>query len=129
MPAHPDPPAQKVLLTFVGFHDPFHASAVVGVASSAKEALQLMTETRPDVLVSDIGMPLDDGYSLIKSVRALPASRGGRVPAVALTAYARMEDRTRALLSGFNMHVAKPIDPTELLVVIANLAGKLARAT
>jgi signal transduction histidine kinase/ActR/RegA family two-component response regulator len=119
-----EPDARDLLVSILE-----NANAAVSVASSAKEALQLMSETRPDVLVSDIGMPIDDGYSLIKSVRALPASRGGRVPAVALTAYARMEDRTRALLSGFNMHVAKPIDPTELLVVIANLAGKLARAT
>ncbi|HEY8077702.1 MAG TPA: hypothetical protein VIF62_26430, partial [Labilithrix sp.] len=65
--------------------------------------------------------------SLIQKVRALPAERGGRTPAVALTAYARVEDRTRALVAGFNMHVPKPVEPAELLAVLASLAGVLAR--
>jgi CheY-like chemotaxis protein len=66
-------------------------------------------------------MPGEDGYSLISQVRALSTEQGGRVPAVALTAYARVEDRTRALTAGFNMHVAKPVEPTELLTILSSL--------
>ncbi|MEY4514241.1 MAG: hypothetical protein RLZZ450_6363 [Pseudomonadota bacterium] len=69
-------------------------------------------------------MPEEDGSMLIERVRALPASQGGRTPAVALTAYARSEDRTRALRKGFNHHVAKPVDAQELLAVVANLMGR-----
>jgi CheY-like chemotaxis protein len=97
----------------------------VRTAASAGEALELLEATRPDVIVSDVGMPGEDGYSLMQKVRALPAARGGRTPAVALTAYARIEDRTRALLAGFTMHMPKPIDPAELLVVLANVSGRL----
>jgi PAS domain S-box-containing protein len=93
---------------------------VITSASSA-DALQLLIRERPRVLISDIGMPGEDGYSLIQKVRALPAELGGRTPAVALTAYARVEDRTRALRCGFNMHVPKPIEPAELIAVVANL--------
>jgi CheY-like chemotaxis protein len=78
-----------------------------------------------DVLVTDIGMPGEDGYSLIEKVRRLPAALGGALPAAALTAYARMEDRVRALRSGFQIHVPKPVDPTELITVVANLAGRV----
>jgi len=74
-----------------------------------------------DMLLSDIGMPDMDGYTLIQHVRALAPERGGSMPAVALTAYARAEDRTKALRAGFNMHLAKPIDPGELVVVIETL--------
>jgi signal transduction histidine kinase/ActR/RegA family two-component response regulator len=95
--------------------------AIVTTAGSAADALEQLQRVRPDVLISDIGMPGEDGYALIQKVRALPAERGGRVPAVALTAYARMEDRTRTLLAGFNMHVPKPVEPAELLVVVASL--------
>jgi signal transduction histidine kinase/CheY-like chemotaxis protein len=101
--------------------------AVVFAAASVHEALALLQQHRPDVLVSDIGMPGEDGYALIRQVRALPAEAGGKIPALALTAYARMEDRTRALLAGFQMHVPKPLDPTELVVVLANLADRVAR--
>lgn len=90
-------------------------------ASSASGALALLLELRPDILVSDIGMPIEDGFSLIEKVRALPPEQGGGTPAVALTAYARVEDRTRALLAGFNMHLTKPVDPAELIVVLASL--------
>jgi len=99
-------------------------NARVSTASSAAEALLLLMKERPEVLISDIGMPGEDGYSLIRKVRALPPEAGGRTPAVALTAYARVEDRTRALRSGFNMHVPKPIEPAELIAVVANLAGR-----
>ncbi|AKJ06726.1 Two-component hybrid sensor and regulator [Archangium gephyra] len=95
--------------------------ALVVTAASASEALRAVREGRPDLLVSDIGMPGEDGYRLISQVRALPAEEGGGVPAVALTAYARVEDRTRALTAGFNMHVAKPVEPTELLSILSNL--------
>jgi PAS domain S-box-containing protein len=95
--------------------------AYVVTAASASEALRTMREGRPELLVSDIGMPGEDGYRLITQVRALPAEEGGGVPAVALTAYARVEDRARALTAGFNMHVAKPVEPSELLSILSNL--------
>jgi PAS domain S-box-containing protein len=98
--------------------------AQVTAASSAREALEAMAGEKFDALVSDIGMPGEDGYELIRRVRALPADRGGRTPAVALTAYARTEDRLRAMRAGFEMHVAKPVELTELIVVIANLARR-----
>lgn len=101
-----------------------HEGAEVRTASSSREAFELLRRDPPDVLLSDIGMPEEDGYMLIERVRALPASEGGRTPAVALTAYARSEDRTRALRKGFNHHVAKPVDAQELLAVVANLMGR-----
>ncbi|MDQ3369674.1 MAG: ATP-binding protein [Myxococcota bacterium] len=96
--------------------------AVVRAAGSAAEAFQMFREQRPDVLVSDIGMPDEDGYALIARLRALTPVDGRNVPAVALTAYARTQDRTRALLAGFTNHVAKPVEPAELLAVVASLA-------
>jgi len=96
--------------------------AVVDTASSAAEGLESMRRARPDILLSDIGMPVEDGYGFIRQVRALPERDGGRVPAVALTAFARTEDRTAALRAGFRAHVPKPIDVGELLAVIASLA-------
>ena len=99
--------------------------AEVFAASNAQDALALLQQQRPEVLISDIGMPGEDGYALIRQVRALPPEAGGKIPALALTAYARMEDRTRALLAGFQMHVPKPLDPTELVVVLANLTGRV----
>jgi PAS domain S-box-containing protein len=98
--------------------------AKVTAASSAREALEAMAGEKFAALVSDIGMPGEDGYELIRRVRALAADRGGRTPAVALTAYARTEDRLRAMRAGFEMHVAKPVELTELIVVIANLARR-----
>lgn len=79
---------------------------------------------RPDVLLFDIGMPIMDGYSLIRAVRALPEDEGGATPAIALTAFARPEDRTRSLLSGFQIHLSKPVELTELLASIASLVGR-----
>ena len=96
----------------------------VQTAASAAEALGLLAEWQPDVLVSDIGMPGEDGYSLIKKVRALEAQTDARIPAIALTAYARVEDRVRALMAGFQVHVPKPIEPVELLAVVASLTGR-----
>jgi PAS domain S-box-containing protein len=98
--------------------------ARVRTANSAAAALEAMTEESFDVLISDIGMPEEDGYSLIAKVRALGAERGGRMPAAALTAYAREEDRIRALRSGFQIHVPKPVSPNELVAVVANLADR-----
>ena len=98
--------------------------ARVKTASSAAAALEAVAEEAFDVLISDIGMPDEDGYSLIAKVRALGKERGGKVPAAALTAYAGEEDRIRVLQSGFQIHVPKPISPSELVAVVANLAGR-----
>jgi CheY-like chemotaxis protein len=95
-------------------------AAVVAVAT-AKEALAALAKRRPDILVSDIGMPDEDGYDLIRKVRLLTEEQGGSLPAVALTAYAGREDRQRALEAGFQMHLSKPVDPTELAATISNL--------
>jgi signal transduction histidine kinase len=99
-----------------------HANALT--AASSADALDLLQRSRPDVLISDIGMPDEDGYELIRKVRALPPDRGGKTPAVAVTAFARSEDRRRALLAGFQLHLAKPIEPAELTTVVASLAGR-----
>ncbi|MBD2102679.1 PAS domain S-box protein [Leptolyngbya sp. FACHB-261] len=105
------------------------SGAEVMTAASAREALAMITqfpsEQRPDVLVSDIGMPNEDGYLLIHQVRALAPDQGGRIPAIALTAYARTEDRIRALSSGFQSHVPKPVEPAEFVTVVANLVNRL----
>ena len=98
--------------------------ARVSTASSAAAALTAFTEETFDVLLCDIGMPEEDGYSLIAKVRALGKEHGGRTPAAALTAYAREEDRIRVLRSGFQIHVPKPISPSELVAVVANLADR-----
>ena len=97
--------------------------ASVTTALSADEALTLIEQQHPDLLLSDIGMPAMDGFELIRRVRELPSSIGG-LPAAALTAYAQPEDRTRALRSGFQAHLAKPIDPSELLTAVERLAGR-----
>ena len=101
--------------------------AQVRVASSVEEGLHELTCEPPDVLLSDIGMPGQDGYTFMERVRKLPRERGGNVSAVALTAYARVEDRTQALLAGFDHHVTKPVDPMELLAVVASLSVRAAR--
>lgn len=99
--------------------------AQVKTASSAAAALEAVAEEVFDVLISDIGLPDEDGYSLIAKVRALGRERGGKVPAAAaLTGYAGEEDRIRVLQSGFQIHVPKPISPSELVAVVANLAGR-----
>jgi len=98
--------------------------ADVYVATSAREALERFAEVRPDVIVSDIGMPETDGLSFIRKIRALSPTQGGRTPAVALTAYARREDAKRAFAAGYQMHVAKPAEPIQIITVVANLAGR-----
>ncbi|AKV00713.1 two-component hybrid sensor and regulator [Labilithrix luteola] len=96
--------------------------AKVTRAGSANEAMAAIQRSTPDVLISDVGMPGEDGYELITKVRKLPPGRGGDVPAAALTAYARVEDRKRALDAGFMTHVPKPVEPDELVSVVAELA-------
>ncbi len=96
--------------------------AVVTTASSAREGLERVRTERPDVLVSDIGMPDEDGCALIDQIRALELQQGGSTPAVALTAYARAEDRIRAIRAGFQMHISKPVEPAELIAIVASLA-------
>ncbi len=100
--------------------------AEVVCVESAGKALEEMERQPFDVLVSDIGMPFMDGYELIEKVRQLPAERGGRIPAAALTAYAGVEDRMRVLSAGYQIHMPKPIEPVELATVVANLAGRYA---
>ena len=99
-------------------------NAVVLTAGSASDALLLMENEKPNVLVSDIGMPDIDGYELLRRVRILEQSRGGRIPAIALTAFARSEDRTRALRAGFLVHVSKPVEPSELVATVASVTGR-----
>ena len=100
--------------------------ARVLVAGSVKEALELFVERRPSVILSDIGMPYADGYALIEEIRRLPEAHGGKTPAIALTAFARLEDRTRALLAGYTMHLTKPVKSAELLVAVGVVSGRLA---
>ena len=98
------------------------------VVATPAEALEAVRRLRPDVLLSDIEMPGTDGYTFISQVRALPPEEGGQTPAAALTAYARVEDRTRALRAGFQLHVPKPVEPAELVAVVANLAARSRQA-
>jgi len=95
--------------------------AVVTIVGSAAEALEAIAVEMPDLLISDIGMPDEDGYELIRRVRLLPAESGGKLPAIALTAYARVEDRMQALRAGYQMHVPKPVELAELVAVAASL--------
>ncbi len=98
--------------------------ATVHTARSADEASEMLPRVRPDLLLSDIGMPGRDGYQLIREVRRLPVEQGGRTPAIALTAFARPEDRIRSMIAGYQVHVAKPIDPRELVATVASLTGR-----
>lgn len=97
-------------------------NATVNTASSAAEAFDLLRSQRPDILLSDIGMPLEDGYDLLGKIRRLASSEGGETPAVALTAFARPEDRHRALMAGFHAHLAKPVETNDLLTTIHSLS-------
>jgi len=101
--------------------------AEVRTAPSAAAALETLEQWTPDLVVSDIGMPGEDGYALIARMRARDATQGGHVPVIALTAYARVEDRLRVLSAGFQMHVPKPIEPAELVAVVASVASWSAR--
>lgn len=101
-----------------------YCGANVKVVGTANEALELLISTSPDILISDIGMPVVDGYDLIKQVRGLPLDRGGRVPAIALTAYTRTEDRLQSLRAGYDMHVPKPVELAELVAVAATVVRR-----
>ncbi|MDQ3749755.1 MAG: CHASE3 domain-containing protein, partial [Acidobacteriota bacterium] len=102
----------------------FYGATVIS-ANSAEQALTELQDKNPDVLVSDIGMPNEDGYSLIRRVRLLADPQHRDIPAIALTAFTRAQDRMRALMSGYQNHVAKPVEPDELATVIASLTGRL----
>jgi CheY-like chemotaxis protein len=114
-----EPDTRELLKTMLA-----SCGAEVTMAPSAKLALAEMERSRFDVIVSDIGMPEVDGYELMQRIRCLPVERGGKTPAVALTAYARAEDRLRALRAGYKMHVSKPIERAELIVVVASVVGR-----
>ncbi len=103
------------------------AGALVTVAPDAARGLAAVQRGRPDVLISDIEMPGEDGYELMAKVRALAADEGGATPAVAVTAYVRAEDRRRALAAGFQRHLGKPVEPEELILVVASLVGRRPR--
>jgi PAS domain S-box-containing protein len=114
-----EPDTREMLKTGLG-----HCGAEVTAAGSAAEALEALKAGVPDVLISDIGMPDEDGYTLMRQVRALPAAEGGGVPAIALTAYARVEDRMQALRAGYHMHVTKPVELAELAAIVASLSRR-----
>jgi len=97
------------------------SGATVRAAASASEGLEVLKQFQPDILVCDIGLPLKDGYAFLRSVRALPPQEGGKIPAIALTAHAKEEDRQQALAAGFQEHLAKPVEPTQLLSLITRL--------
>jgi PAS domain S-box-containing protein len=100
--------------------------AHVETVDSGAAALRYLRKAKADVLITDIGMPGEDGYAVIRKVRQLSVEDGANVPAIALTAFARSEDRRRAVLSGFQMHIAKPVEPSELIAMVASLAGRSA---
>ena len=114
-----EPEAREIISTVIG-----RTGAEVKACISASEALAKVTEWRPDVILSDIAMPEEDGYSFIGKVRSLPREKGGETPAAALSAYAREEDRKRALAAGYQMHIAKPIGASQLVTMVAKLAGR-----
>jgi signal transduction histidine kinase/ActR/RegA family two-component response regulator len=105
------------------------AGAATCAAASVREALAAITREPPDVIVSDIAMPDEDGYDLIRKLRELSPTHGGQIPALALTAYAREEDRLRCLTSGFQAHLPKPVDPRELVALVAHLAARNSNGT
>jgi signal transduction histidine kinase/ActR/RegA family two-component response regulator len=114
-----EPDARSVIKRLLEDH-----RATVTTAASAAEALDIVRRDPPNVLVSDIGMPVEDGYTLIRKLRSMERSDGGETPAVALTAYARSEDRVRALQCGFQTHIAKPVEAAELIMAVAALTGR-----
>ena len=98
--------------------------AEVRVAGLAREAYAILDHWRPNVILSDIGMPEEDGYTFLRNLRSRSQEKGGQIPAAAITAYTKMEDRMCALRAGFQSHVPKPINLEELVIVVASLAGK-----
>ena len=114
-----DPDARELIGTILERY-----GADVAVAGSAEEGMIALRKRAPHVIVTDIEMPQEDGYSFIRRIRSLPADEGGKLPAVALTAYASAADRMKVLAAGFNMHVAKPVQPAELAMIVSSLAGR-----
>lgn len=114
-----EPEAREIISTLIG-----RTGAEVKTCISASEALLKLSEWRPDVILSDIAMPEEDGYTFIGKVRSLPRDKGGETPAAALSAYARDEDRAQALAAGYQMHIAKPIGANQLVTMVAKLAGR-----
>lgn len=114
-----EPEARQIISTVIA-----RTGAEVKTCTSASEALTKLVEWKPDVILSDIAMPDEDGYSFIGKVRSLPPEKGGETPAAALTAYARDVDRRDALAAGYQMHIAKPIGAGQLVTMIARLAGR-----
>ncbi len=114
-----EPEARQIIGTVIT-----RTGAEVKMCTSASEALENLSDWKPDVILSDIAMPDEDGYSFISKVRRLPRDRGGETPAAALTAYARDVDRRQALAAGYQMHIAKPIGASQLVSMIARLAGR-----
>jgi PAS domain S-box-containing protein len=112
-----EPDALEIISTILILH-----GATVFTADSSADALRALRESKPDILISDLGMPDEDGYTLIGKIRALPVEQGGRIPAAALTAYAREEDRQQSLAAGFQAHIAKPVDPSTLANEVVRLA-------
>jgi signal transduction histidine kinase/DNA-binding response OmpR family regulator len=115
-----EPDARELLKRILSEYE-----AQVDVAASASEAMTCIAAQVPDLLLSDIGMPGVDGYELLRTIRRLAPESGGQIPAVALTAFARSEDRQRALLTGYQSHIAKPVQAAELITVIASVAGRI----
>jgi signal transduction histidine kinase/CheY-like chemotaxis protein len=116
-----EPDARDLLQTLLGMY-----GMVVETAAGAAEALARLDRFQPDAIISDIGMPDEDGYLLIRKIRTLAQDSKKNIPAIALTAFARKEDRMQALVAGFNAHLAKPVEPTTLIAMIADLVGKTA---
>jgi CheY-like chemotaxis protein len=116
------PDARELLSMVLG-----HAGAEVITAASAATAFEMLLKHRPDLLVSDIGMPAEDGFTLIGRIRALQPAEGGTTQAIALTAYATEEDRRRVLAAGFAKHLSKPVEPSELVAAVAALAHQNAK--
>ena len=112
-----EPDAAEFVTNLLALH-----GADVVTAASAREALEAVVHARPDILISDIGLPEMDGYQLMEQIRKMNVTDGGGIPAVALTAFARSEDRTRALRAGYQTHLAKPVESTELVATVASFA-------
>ncbi len=117
-----EPDAREIVRRLLAGH-----GAEPECASSAREAIEAFRHARPDVIISDIGMPEMDGYELIRDIREMEKQLGGTTPAVALTAFARSADRTKAMLAGYQMHLAKPVEPAELIATVASVSRMVGR--
>jgi CheY-like chemotaxis protein len=114
-----EPDAREMLRVMLG-----QFGIQVKTSASVQEALELLEKWKPDVLISDVGMPNEDGYALILQVRALSHERGGSIPAIALTGYSRLEDRSQLLAAGYHMHLSKPVELARLVSAIMSLSGR-----